>query len=74
MVMEVAAGSPAAQAGVVPGDIVIALGDTPASRLSEFSRRLGSDAIGQPVELKVARAGSLVTIGAVVAARPADDR
>ena len=69
MVMDVAAGGPAAKAGVLAGDILLAVGGAPATRPGKVARQLGSDSIGRTLELTLARAGAILTSEAVVEAR-----
>jgi len=69
MVMDVAAGGPAAKAGVLAGDILLAVGGAQATRPGKIARQLGADSIGRKVELTLARAGAVVTSECVIEAR-----
>lgn len=69
MVMEVIAGGPAAKAGVLAGDILLAVGGAMATRPGKIARQLGADSIGRKLELTIARAGAVLTSEAVVEAR-----
>ena len=69
MVMDVAAGGPAAKAGVLAGDILLAVGGAQATRPGKVARQLGADSIGRKVELTLARAGAVVTRECVIEAR-----
>jgi len=71
MVMDVVAGGPAAKAGVLAGDILLAVGGTMATRPGKIARQLGADSIGRKLELTLARAGAVLTSEAVVEARGA---
>jgi len=71
MVMDVVAGGPAAKAGVLAGDILLAVGATTATRPGKIARQLGADSIGRKLELTLARAGAVLTSEAVVEARGA---
>lgn len=71
MVVNLASGGPAAQAGVLPGDILLALDGTPVRRMRALSAALGPEQIGRPVSLSLLRAGALQTLAVVVAPRPA---
>jgi S1-C subfamily serine protease len=71
MVMQVAADGPAAKAGVHPGDILLRVGDTPASRPIEVGRSLGPDSVGRSIELHLIRAGAPVALSVTITARPA---
>jgi S1-C subfamily serine protease len=70
IVLRLSPEGPAAQAGLLVGDILVAVGDTPAFHPAEIARRLGPDSIGQTVALKLVRAGTVMSLGAVVTARP----
>jgi len=63
--------APAAKAGVLAGDILVAVGDLPAVDLRAIAGRLGPDAVGQPVALQLVRAGAVLSLEALVTARPA---
>jgi S1-C subfamily serine protease len=69
MVMDVVAGGPAAKAGVLAGDILLAVGGAVATRPGRVARQLGSESIGRKLELTLARAGTIVTSEAVIEAR-----
>lgn len=71
MVMQVAADGPAAKAGIHPGDILLRVGDKPASRPMEIGRSFGPDSIGRSIELQLLRAGVRVTLSLTITARPA---
>lgn len=71
IVMRLDPDGPAAKAGVLTGDILLAVGDTPTLHPAEISRRLGPDSIGQPVLLRLVRAGGLLSLTAVITPRPA---
>jgi S1-C subfamily serine protease len=72
MVMQVAPGGPAEQAGIVAGDILIAVDGAPASYPGAIARRFGPESIGTQVECRLVRAGLLQVIAAAVTARPAE--
>ena len=69
MVMEIGADSPAANAGIVAGDILLSAGGAPATRFGEIARQFGADSIGKTVEIILARAGSIITSKATIMAR-----
>jgi S1-C subfamily serine protease len=71
MVVSLASAAPAEAAGILPGDIVLDIDGTPASRPRALSASLGPDRIGQAVALRILRAGALQTVAVTVAARPA---
>ena len=54
--------SPAAQAGVEEGDLIISIDGRPATGLDDLLRALDHDSIGRPLELGIIRAGRRITI------------
>jgi S1-C subfamily serine protease len=70
IVLSVASGGPTAKAGVMPGDILLAVDKTPAMRVRQVIPRLDVDSIGKTVNLDILRGGTLVTIQAVIEATP----
>jgi S1-C subfamily serine protease len=70
MVVGLAGGGPSETAGVLPGDIVLDIDGTPAGRPRALAASLGPDRIGQAVALRVLRAGTVLTISVIIAARP----
>ena len=71
MALSVVEGGPAAKAGVMPGDIVLAVDGTPTTSVRRVVPRLGSDSVGRAADLRLLRSGALVTVQAVIEARPA---
>lgn len=71
MVMNLAAGGPAEQAGVLPGDILLDVDGIAAPDARALAARLGPDRVGQPAAVTLLRAGAPVTVTVTVAARPA---
>jgi S1-C subfamily serine protease len=61
-VIDVAPASPAAQAGVRPEDIVVALNGRPIESVEELQRLLSADAIDTPQEVTVLRAGAVLEL------------
>ena len=70
MIMGVAKEGPAAQAGVLVGDILVTIGGENVSHPAMVAQRLGPEAVGHPIELRLLRAGKLLSLTATVAARP----
>jgi S1-C subfamily serine protease len=70
MVVSLADGAPAILAGVLPGDIVLDLDGTPVRRARALAAALGPERIGQPVALRLLRAGELRTLSVLITARP----
>jgi len=67
-IAEVAGSSPAAQAGLRKGDVVVALNGRPVRSAAELRARLGVIAVGEPVELKVQRGSEAHTLKAKIGA------
>jgi S1-C subfamily serine protease len=70
MIMGVAKNGPAEQAGVLAGDILVAIAGEGVSRPALVAQRLGAEAIGQPVDLRLLRGGQVLSLPAIVAGRP----
>jgi len=71
MIMGVSKGGPAAQADLHVGDILVAIGGQSVTSLVMVAQHLGPDSVGQPIELRLIRAGKLLSTHVTVAARPA---
>ncbi len=72
MIMSVVADGPAAKAGVLPGDIVIALAGQPVRRGLRLSSLFGPDSIDKPLELRLVRGGAIHTLTVTVTERPVE--
>lgn len=72
MVMSVAEGGPAAQAGIVAGDIILRVDATSTQRWRKVARHFGADSIGRKVDLHLIRGGAVISVPATIAERPAD--
>jgi S1-C subfamily serine protease len=70
MLMGVAKDGPAARAGVLAGDILVTLHGEGVNRPAMVAQRLGPEMVGQPIELRLLRAGKILSLTATVAARP----
>jgi S1-C subfamily serine protease len=70
MIMGVAKDGPAAQAGVLAGDILLTIGGESVSRPAMVAQRLGPESVGEPSELRLLRAGTVLSPTAIVATRP----
>ncbi len=66
MVMSVEAGSPAEQAGIAQGDLLIRLGDSALTDVEELQLLLRSAAVGQQVEVRLLRGGSIHNLGVTI--------
>ncbi|HEY3911510.1 MAG TPA: S1C family serine protease [Stellaceae bacterium] len=71
MVIGVAPDGPAAQAGMLLGDILVAVDGEGVGSASQLAGLLGPDAVGRQVELRLIRAGRVEALAATVGARPA---
>jgi S1-C subfamily serine protease len=70
IVLEVEPESPAHKAGIVIGDILIALAGHPVARLEDVHAQLRGEAIGKPLALKFVRGGATQEVNIVVGERP----
>ncbi|GAA3240223.1 S1C family serine protease [Nonomuraea helvata] len=61
-VMEVVPGSPAHQAGLRAGDLVLSAGRSPVGDAQSLQRLMFADAIGRPLPITVYRNGALVDV------------
>ncbi len=62
-VVQLLDGSPAGTSGVRPGDLILDVGGDPIEDVADLQRRLGSDAIGRQVVMRVARGERVVELG-----------
>ena len=69
IVLEVEPESPAHKAGIVIGDILIALAGHPVARLEDVHSQLHGDAIGKPLALKFVRGGATQEVNIVIGER-----
>jgi S1-C subfamily serine protease len=60
--IDIAPGSPAGLAGLLPEDIVVALNGKPIESVEELQRQLSAEAIGTPQSLMVVRSGTLMEL------------
>jgi S1-C subfamily serine protease len=70
MVVKVEPGGPADQGGVLLGDILLGIGNTPLEQIEELQSFSGSGVIGKPVKAKLIRAGAIREIEITVGERP----
>jgi S1-C subfamily serine protease len=61
-VVEVVTGSPAHQAGIRPGDIIVGAGGEPLFDVSDLQRLLTGDRVGESLEITVVRGKAVTTI------------
>lgn len=71
MIMRLSNGGPAAQANLHVGDILVAVSGQSVTSPTMVAQHLGPDTVGQQVELRLIRAGKLVSQQATIGARPA---
>ena len=71
MVMSVVENGPAAQAGIVAGDIILDVDGIPANRFRKLARYFGSDSIGRRAEIRLIRGGAVITVQTTIAERQA---
>jgi len=72
MVMSVVDNGPAAQSGIVAGDIILSVDGTPAHRFRKIARHFGADSIGRRAELRLIRSGAVTTVQTTIAERDAE--
>jgi S1-C subfamily serine protease len=70
LVTELATGGPAAQGGILVGDVVVAFGDAPVADVDDLHRLLERAAHGTRVALRVIRNGTLHAIDVPLAEAP----
>ena len=70
MVMSLSKGGPAAQANLHVGDILVAIGGQSVTSPAMVAHRLGPETVGQQIELRLIRAGNLVSQQVTIGARP----
>ncbi len=71
MIIGVTKDGPAAQAGVLMGDILIAVDAAGVGSPWQLAEVLGPESVGRQVQLRLIRAGQLQMLTATVGARPA---
>jgi S1-C subfamily serine protease len=71
MVMSVVADGPAAQSGIVAGDILLSVDGTSTHRFGRIARHFGSDSIGRKAELRLIRGGAVIAVQTTIAERRA---
>lgn len=71
MVMSVVEGGPAAQGGILAGDIILSVDGTSTHRFRRIAKLFGSDSIGRKAELRLIRSGAVMTVQTTIAERQA---
>lgn len=70
LVVTVAPGSPAEQAGILLGDVLVTIDGAPVQSLRGLQAGLDSDKIGNAVAVQLVRGGKLVQVNVTVGERP----
>jgi S1-C subfamily serine protease len=70
IIVSVEQGGPAEQAGILIGDILIAIEGTTISDTNDVQSLLGSDRVGKAVSVQLIRGGALQTLPVTVGVRP----
>jgi S1-C subfamily serine protease len=73
-VTSVAPGSPADQAQILVGDVILAIDDTTAVRPDDLAGYLSADRVGQRSSLRVLRGTSPVQLDVTIGERTSDVR
>jgi S1-C subfamily serine protease len=73
MIIDVAGGGPAHRAGLVMGDVILALGELPIEDAEDLQRALGGDAVGATRAMRILRAGALRDLEVTIGERAHDD-
>ena len=71
MVMSLSEGGPAAEAGVVAGDIIVSIDGRSPAGIRGLAAQLGGESIGRRSVLQVIRGGSVMTLQVSISERPA---
>jgi S1-C subfamily serine protease len=73
MLVSVAPGSPAAEAGLLLGDVLVGVDDAPVRDPAELASFLSADRIGKPMRLHILRAGAPTEVTLTVRERAAGE-
>ena len=71
MVMSVVENGPAAQAGIVAGDIILTVDGISAHRFRKIARHFGGDSIGRRADIRLIRSGAVMTVQTTITERQA---
>ena len=71
MVMSLVEDGPAAQAGIVAGDILLSVDGTSTQRWRKIARLFGADSIGRKADVRLIRGGAVMTVQTTIAERRA---
>ena len=70
MIVSIAAGGPAEQAGLLPGDILLKIDGHEAQHVRSLMRLLGPERVGKPLPLRLLRAGEARDMAVTVGGKP----
>lgn len=70
IVVALSSGGPAETAGILPGDILLALDGTMFNQRGALSTALGADRVGQTATLRLLRGGAAQTLTVTIGAKP----
>jgi serine protease Do len=71
LVTQVIPGGPADQAGVQLGDVIMAVNAQPVADPTDMSRVVGTQSVGDQVQVQIERGGQLQTVAVTLGPRPA---
>jgi len=71
MVMSIVKDGPAAQAGILAGDIILSVDGTPTHQVRKIARHFGSESIGRKADLRLIRGGTVINVMTPISERPA---
>lgn len=72
MVMSLSKGGPAADAGIVAGDIILSVDGASTRRMRNITAQLGADSIGRKADIRFIRSGAVTSRQATIAERPSE--
>ncbi len=73
MIVDVAVGGPAQRAGLVMGDVILALGERAIEDVEDLQRALGGEAVGRSGPMRILRAGAPRELEVTIDERSRDD-
>ena len=70
IIIQVTPESPAARAGMLPGDVVRMVNGKPVKNMTQFRQMIAGTEVGQELQIGLVRAGAAITVKAKVAEMP----